>query len=59
MNTDAVATFRASRSLDELAHEQHISPVTGVHALVLPAWQDESIDDVLLFIKGQREAAQS
>ena len=55
--TSASATFWDSLSLEELASEQHVSPVTDVSALQSSAWpEDESVDEFLAYMYEQRSA---
>lgn len=50
------ANFWASRSIDELAAEQHVQPVTTLADLAMPDWpEDETADDVIAYVRSQRE----
>jgi hypothetical protein len=53
----AANDFWSMRSVDELAQEQQVAPVTDIRALALPDWpDDESADDLIAYIYGQRHA---
>ena len=53
----AASTFWTERSIDELAREQQVAPVTDIHTLALPDWpDDESADDLIDYIYAQRHA---
>lgn len=53
----AANDFWSMRSVDELAQEQQVAPVTDIQVLALPDWpEDESVDDLIAYIYGQRHA---
>jgi hypothetical protein len=53
----AAAGFWVPRSLDELAAERHIPIIVDIGALALPDWpDDESVDDLLAYVREQRRA---
>ncbi len=53
----AANDFWSMRSVDELAQEQRVAPVTDIRTLALPDWpDDESADDIIAYIYGQRHA---
>lgn len=53
----ASANFWKSRSLDEIIREQNIKPIDDLSVLASSVWpEDESLDDFLDFIYGQRRA---
>lgn len=53
----AANDFWSARTVDELAREQRVAPVTDIRTLALPEWpDDESADDLIAYIYAQRHA---
>jgi hypothetical protein len=53
----ASAAFKANRSLAELIAEQKVPVVSDIQALAMPDWpEDETADDVIAYVRGQRAA---
>ena len=49
------ASFWTTRSIEDLAREQHIPVVTNLEALAVPEWpSDETADDLITYVREQR-----
>ncbi len=49
--------FWRAPSIEELASERHVGPVTDVRTLAMPDWPaDEAADDLIGFVREQRRA---
>jgi hypothetical protein len=53
----AINDFWAARTIDELASEQRVDPVSDIHALALSDWpSDESADEFIASVYAHRLA---